>query len=189
MRFSVKNYLEEHQNQISKLNLASIEAAINLIKSTVGRGGKIITCGNGGSAATASHYITDWNKMFNLASGKKFLGFSLVDNIGLLTAYANDISFDEVFVGQLKAILEPLDLLVCVSGSGNSKNVVNATVYANSIGAETLAIVGYDGGALKKLSKYAVHVKSFDMQICEDFHLMFGHLVMKSLCGGDIHVE
>jgi D-sedoheptulose 7-phosphate isomerase len=76
--------------------------------------------------------------------------------------------------------------VIAVSGSGNSKNVVKAVEYANQAGAETLAVVGYDGGTLKKIAKHSVWVPSFDMQLCEDIHLMFGHMVMKSLCGSPI---
>ena len=128
----------------------------------------IITCGNGGSAYNASHFITDWNKMINLATGKPFRGISLCDNIGIVTAFANDLSYDEVFAGQLRAILTPGDLVIAISGSGNSRNVVKAIEYAASAGAETLAIVGYDGGRLKQIAKHVVWIPSHDMQLCED---------------------
>jgi len=80
-------------------------------------------------------------------------------------------------------ILNPGDLVIAISGSGNSKNVVRAIEYANQSGADTLAVVGYDGGALKRLARHVVWVPSFDMQLCEEVHLMFGHMVMKALCG------
>ncbi|MDF9787852.1 D-sedoheptulose-7-phosphate isomerase [Polynucleobacter sphagniphilus] len=186
INFSVSNYFKAHAELASKLNIDMFQAAVNLIKQKFDSNKKIITCGNGGSASTASHYITDWNKMVNLATGKKFRGISLCDNIGLITAYGNDISFDEVFAGQLKAIMDEGDLLVAISGSGNSPNVVKAVEYANSIGGDTLAVVGYDGGKVRDLSTTAVWVESFDMQLCEDVHLMFGHMVMKTLCGSSI---
>ena len=104
----------------------------------------------------------------------------------LLLYFGNDISYDEVFAGQLKSILSPEDLLITVSGSGNSPNVLRAIEYANSVGADTLAIVGYDGGKSKLISKESVWINSFDMQLCEDLHLMFGHMVMKALCFLDI---
>ncbi len=157
-----------------------------MINTKFNEGKKIITCGNGGSASTASHYITDWNKMVNLATGRRFRGFSLTDNVGLITAYANDTSYDQVFSGQLNAIMDEGDLLVAISGSGNSQNIYNAVEFANSIGAETLAIVGYDGGSVKKIAKHSVLVPSYDMQLCEDIHLMFGHMVMKNLCNYSI---
>lgn len=186
MNFTIDNYLKAHAQLASKINLVAFQAGVDLIKKKFESGKKIITCGNGGSASTASHYITDWNKMINLATGRKFRGISLCDNIGLITAYGNDISYDEVFAGQLKAIMDEGDLLVAISGSGNSPNVVKAIEYANSIGGDTLAVVGYDGGKVKELAKTAVWVESFDMQLCEDVHLMFGHMVMKSLCGSTI---
>lgn len=186
MDFSISNYFIAHEQLAKRLDIAMFQAGVDLIKQKFEEGKKIITCGNGGSASTASHYITDWNKMVNLATGKKFRGISLCDNIGLITAYGNDISYDEVFAGQLKAIMDEGDLLVAISGSGNSPNVVKAVEYANTIGGDTLAVVGYDGGRVKELSKTAVWVDSFDMQLCEDIHLMFGHLVMKTLCGSSI---
>jgi len=170
-----------------KIDQMAFQVGIDLIKSKFDAGKKIITCGNGGSASTASHYITDWNKMVNLATGRKFRGLSLCDNIGLITAYGNDLSYDEIFAGQLRAILDEGDLLVAISGSGNSMNVIKAVEYANESGADTLAVVGYDGGKLKPIAKLSVWVPSFDMQLCEDVHLMFGHMVMKTLCGETIN--
>jgi D-sedoheptulose 7-phosphate isomerase len=184
--FTIKNYLAAHAGLAEKLDIPVFQTGVDIICATFEAGKKIVTCGNGGSASTASHYITDWNKMVNLATGKKFRGISLCDNIGLITAYGNDISYDEVFSGQLRAILDEGDLLVAISGSGSSMNVIKAVEYANSIGADTLAIVGYDGGKLKPISKHSVWVESMDMQLCEDVHLMFGHMVMKTLTGSAI---
>ena len=184
--FTINDYVAALTSLADKLSISEFQLGIDLIRAKFESGKKIITCGNGGSAYTASHYITDWNKMVNLATNKTFYGISLCDNIGLMTAFGNDISYSEIFSGQLKAILDEGDLLVAISGSGNSANVINAVEYANSIGADTLAVVGYDGGKLKPLSKYSVWVPSFDMQLCEDFHLMFGHMVMKAICGSSI---
>ena len=168
-----------------KLDVESFQRGIDMIKTTFENGRKIITCGNGGSASTASHYITDWNKMVNLATGKKFRGISLTDNIGLITAYGNDLSYDDVFAGQVDAMMDEGDLLVAVSGSGNSPNVLKAIDAARRAKGEILGVVGYDGGKMKPLCD-RVWVPSFDMQLCEDVHLMFGHMVMKALCGYEI---
>ncbi len=184
--FSIENYFAYHSELFKKIDFQSIEVAINLIEAKFNHGHKIITCGNGGSAYTASHYITDWNKMVQIATGKPFKGISLCDNIGLITAFGNDLSYDEVFSGQLKSILDKEDLLIVVSGSGNSPNVIKALDYANSVGADTLAIVGFNGGEALKKAKYSFWVNANDMQICEDVHLMFGHLVMKKLTNGSI---
>ena len=184
--FSVEGYLLAHQNLRKSLNFAEIDDAIAMIGEAVSNNKKIVTCGNGGSALTASHYITDWNKMINLATGKKFRGISLADNVGLITAFGNDLSYEDVFIGQARAILDEGDLLVAISGSGNSPNVIKVVEYANSVGARTLGIVGYDGGKIKQIAHKSVWVNSMDMQLCEDVHLMFGHMVMKTLCGSPI---
>jgi D-sedoheptulose 7-phosphate isomerase len=184
--FSIANYLTAHAELAGCLDIGAFGAGIDLIRAKFDAGKKIFTCGNGGSASTASHYITDWNKMVNLATGRQFRGISLCDNIGVITAYGNDISYDEVFAGQLKALLDEGDLLIAISGSGNSPNVLKAVEYANAHGGDTLAVVGYDGGKLKPMARHSVHVPSFDMQLCEDVHLMFGHMVMKTLCGSAI---
>lgn len=184
--FSIERYLTAHRDLLDKLDQNAFQAGIDAVKAASEAGRQVITCGNGGSAYAASHYITDWNKMVNMATGRPFRGTSLCDNVGLVTAFANDVSYDEVFAGQLKAILAPGDLVIGISVSGNSANVVKAVEYANRAGAETLAVVGYDGGTLKRVASRSVWVPSFDMQVCEDVHLMFGHMVMKVLCGAPI---
>jgi D-sedoheptulose 7-phosphate isomerase len=185
--FSVPNYLAAHARLANELDMAAFQRGIDTVLAAWRSGKKIITCGNGGSAHTASHYITDWSKMSNLATGRKFRGVSLVDNVGLVTAFGNDLSFEDVFSGQLRALADEGDLVVVVSGSGNSPNVLKAVHAAHEAGADTLAVVGYDGGKLKQIAKQSVWVPCFDMQLCEDVHLMFGHMVMKALCGASIH--
>jgi D-sedoheptulose 7-phosphate isomerase len=184
--FSVARYLAAHGDLLRTLDIGAFEAGVSIVKAAFESGRQIITCGNGGSAHAASHFVTDWSKMVTLATGRRFRGISLCDNAGMITAFANDIAYEETFSGQLKTILEPGDLLIAISGSGNSANVVRAVEYANGAGAETLAVVGYDGGRLKQIAKHSVWVPSFDMQLCEDVHLMFGHMVMKTLCGSMI---
>lgn len=186
MKFNVNNYFGSHQKLFADLDENRLIEAVDLIKKKFESGKKIITCGNGGSAHTASHYITDWNKMTYTHTGKQFKGVCLCDNVGLITAFANDYDYSEIFSGQLKSILEKEDLVIGVSGSGNSENVIKAIDYANSFGADTLGIVGYDGGRLKKIAKHNFWVPSYDMQLCEDIHLMFGHITMKTLCNSDI---
>ena len=184
--FSVAAYLASHVSLGQRVDISAFQAGIDLVCRAVEQGRQVITCGNGGSAYAASHFITDWGKAVTAVAGSRFRGTSLCDNTGLLTAIANDLAYDQVFVGQLRAILESRDLVIAISGSGNSPNVVNAVEFANAAGAETLAVVGYDGGALKQVARHAVWVPSFDMQLCEDTHLMFGHMVMKALGGARI---
>ena len=188
INFTINDYFHSHCELFKKIDQESISKSIELIKTKFLGRNKIFTCGNGGSAYTASHYITDWNKMVNIATGSPFFGYSLCDNIGIITAFGNDISYDDIFSGQLKSIMSQEDLLIVVSGSGNSPNIINALQYANSIGAETLAIVGYDGGLAKKIAKNVCWIPSFDMQLCEDIHLMIGHMIMKELTKAPINV-
>lgn len=184
--FTVSNYLTAHMRLAQQLNVDAFQRGIDMVKAAFDSGKKIITCGNGGSASTASHYITDWNKMVNLATGKKFRGVSLCDNVGLITAYGNDLSYSDVFSGQIDALMDEGDLLVAVSGSGNSANILKAIKAARGAGGNILGVVGYDGGQMMPMCDHSVWVQSFDMQLCEDVHLMFGHMVMKSLCNFDL---
>jgi D-sedoheptulose 7-phosphate isomerase len=132
--FTVSNYLSAHSRLAQKIDINEFQRGIEIIKNAYENGKKIITCGNGGSASTASHYITDWNKMVNLATGKKFRGVSLCDNVGLITAYGNDLSYADVFAGQVDALMDEGDLLVAISGSGNSPNVLKAIEAARRAG-------------------------------------------------------
>jgi len=184
--FTVANYIQQHNSVMNSLDQEEVDFAINLIIKAWKSNHQIVTCGNGGSANTTSHYITDWNKMSNLATGKQFKGICLSDNIGMLTAYANDLSYEDIYAEQVKNMMNPGDLLIAVSGSGNSENIVRAIDVANGNGITTLAICGYDGGKIKKVAHHSLHIKSFDMQLCEDAHFVFGHMVMKKLCGNKI---
>lgn len=186
MDFSINNYINQHAKAFSSIDILAVQKCLDLIINTISNGKKIITCGNGGSASTASHYITDWNKMYNLATGKKFRGLSLADNIGIITAYGNDISYDEIFSGQVDTIMDDGDLLIVVSGSGNSPNIIKAIKAARKAGGKILGVLGYDGGEAMPLCDEVFHTPCWDMQICEDIHLSFGHLVMKTICEDDI---
>jgi len=186
MEFSIDNYIKEHKKVFNNIDQHNANLCIKKIVEKIKLNKKIITCGNGGSASTASHYITDWNKMFNLSSGQKLRGLCLTDNIGLVTAYGNDMNYDEIFSGQLNSIMDDGDLLIVVSGSGNSPNIISAIKRAHELNGDVIGVLGYDGGKAKEICDLSFHVPSWDMQICEDIHLSFGHLVMKEICGDDI---
>jgi len=175
-------YTERLSHVLKQLDHAAIDRGVALIESAWKAGKQIITLGNGGSSLTALHYINDWNKSIYLSHGKPFRGRSLVDNVGLLMSYANDIAFEDVFSEQLKNILEPGDLVIALSGSGNSENVIRAIDYANSHGAITLGLCGYRGGRLKEKAQQVIWVDADDMQLAEDVHFVFGHIVMQRLC-------
>lgn len=180
---TAKSYLSKLTKTLDALDQDQIDSAVGVIASTWQAGGQIITFGNGGSSLTALHFINDWNKSIFMASGKPFRGRSLVDNVGLIMAYGNDISFQDIFVEQLKNVLQPGDLAIAISGSGNSENVIRAVRYANDNGATTLGLCGYRGGKLKELAQHVVWADVDDMQLAEDVHAIFGHIVMQRLCG------
>ena len=153
MKFSIENYINQHNLVIKNLNHEEVENAIKLIKKTIEEEKRVAVCGNGGSAVAASHYITDWNKMVYSYTGIKFNGICLSDNIGLITAYSNDLSYDEVFSEQVKNLLQKGDLLIALSGSGNSNNVIKATNIANELGINTLQYVDLMVENSKKFQK------------------------------------
>ena len=176
-------YLGKLIAQLSTINHSEIDSAVQIVADAWHNEKQIITLGNGGSSMTALHFINDWNKSIFMNSGKPFRGRSLVDNMGLVMSYANDISFQDVFVEQLKNILNPGDLVLAISGSGNSENVIRAVQYANDSGAITLGLCGYRGGKLKDIAQHVLWADIDDMQIAEDVHAIFGHMVMQRLCG------
>jgi len=177
-----EDYINKLKNVLDNMDKKSIDEGINLVKAAWKNNSQIITLGNGGSSLTALHFINDWNKSLFLSKKKQFRGRSLVDNIGLVMSYSNDISFDDVFVEQLKNILEPNDLVIAISGSGNSENVIRAIEYANQNDALTIGLCGYRGGELKKIAQHSIWADIDDMQISEDVHFIFGHMVMQKLC-------
>lgn len=180
---TAENYIARLHAVLDSLDKDQIDQAVDLIARAWESGRQIITLGNGGSSLTALHFINDWAKSIFLSTGKPLLGRSLVDNIGLIMAYANDLSFQDVFVAQLRNVLRPGDLVIALSGSGNSENVIRAVQYANEAGAVTLGLCGYSGGKLKEIAQHHVWVNVKDMQLSEDVHAIFGHIVMQKLCG------
>lgn len=138
---------------------------------------KVIILGNGGSAATASHFACDLGKGASLEGLKRFRVISLTDNLPLITAISNDLSYDEVFKYQLENILENDDLVIGISASGNSENVVRAFEFAKSKNAKTFGLIGFLGGRLKDLSDRFIHVNSFNYGMVEDIHLIIEHMI------------
>lgn len=145
---------------------------------------RVFICGNGGSASTASHYECDFNKGVSYDQDIKYDFECLSDNVPMMMAIANDIGYDDIFVVPLRNKLNKGDVVIGISGSGNSENIVRALAYANETDAETIAICGYSGGKIKEIAKHNIHVKIDNMQIVEDVHLMLDHLMMYILSGG-----
>lgn len=167
---AITEYLDNLKAVMDTLSHEEIETVAKIIKSSK----RIYIFGNGGSGATASHFVNDFNK----GLGTKI--HCLNDNISLLTAYANDVSYDHIFMQPLVDYLEAGDTVIGISGSGNSRNIINAIEFANANGAMTVGFCGMTGGELKKKAQYSVHV-SGTMQESEDLHLIIGHIILKLL--------
>lgn len=178
----LRAYLDEEIEVIRSLDLEAISAVMNVLEKARLEGRHIFICGNGGSAATASHFASDFNKGVSENLDVKYRFECLSDNVPMMMAVANDISYDEVFREPLKNKMVEGDIVIGISGSGNSQNVVNAFDYAKSNGATTIAIVGYSGGKLKEMADYCIHVNINNMQIAEDLHMVMDHLMMYTLC-------
>jgi len=183
----IRDYISCEIETLKKLDVDAINDALNLLLEVWERRGRVYIFGNGGSASTASHFQNDFNKGVSEYVEKKFRFHCLNDNIATIMAIANDIGYDEVFRFQLKGQLEPGDIVIAISGSGNSKNVINAVEYAKSQGNKVIGITGYDGGKLRQLCDISLHAPVNSMQVAEDIHMIFDHLMMsmfyKHLCG------
>jgi len=182
----IQDYLANYCAGLSKalegVSRERFEEFIQLLEDAYRHDRQVFFMGNGGSGSTASHFICDLNKGVSYGRSKRFRGTSLNDNLATITAYANDVSYEDVFVEQLRNFLEPGDLVVALSGSGNSRNVLKAIDYANSRGAHTVGLCGFDGGKLAAAVRTPVLVPVRDMQIAEDGHMVLLHVAMQALC-------
>ncbi len=181
MKEQIKEYFRRLQKTIENLDLDEITEAVNAVWEAYERKAVIYIFGNGGSAATASHFVGDFNKGISEGKDKKFNLVCLNDNIPMLTAIANDIGYKEVYRFPLRGKLKKEDLVIAISGSGNSVNIINAVLYAKETGCKVIGITGYDGGVLRRLADYHMDVNVDDMQLAEDVHISFGHMMYQVL--------
>ena len=182
MKERIISYFDKEKQTIDRLDYDQIAEAVKAISAAYEREATIYVFGNGGSAATASHFVCDFNKGISEGKRKKFHLICLNDNTPIITAIGNDISYDEIYRFQLRDCLKPDDLIIAISGSGNSKNVLRAVEYAHEIGTKVVGITGYSGGKLSEIADYHMHVPVDDMQITEDLHMSFDHMMYRVLC-------
>ncbi|MCU0226287.1 MAG: SIS domain-containing protein [Bryobacterales bacterium] len=178
------SYASDLQATLSGLDLAKVDQAIQWFQETRDAGGAIYLCGNGGSAASVSHIACDIVKGCSYQKDKKFRVMALTDNLATITAYANDVGYSEVFVEPLRNFAKPGDLVVAVSGSGNSPNVVKALEYARTVPCRTIAMTGRDGGKLAPLGDLNLHVPNPHMGRIEDAHMMMLHMIAYAFMDG-----
>lgn len=162
---------------LQSVDLAEVNDAIALFERARRDKRYIFVFGNGGSATTASHLVTDVVKAASYGRELRFRILALNESYSTLTAYSNDVAYEVVFEEQLKNFAEPNDLVVAISGSGNSPNVVRAVAFANQQGCHTLAMTGRDGGRLAQVAQHNVRVQESHMGRIEDAHLMICHMI------------
>jgi len=174
-------FAEQYKTDLLKaldtIDLERVGKAIDLLASAREQGRRIFVCGNGGSASAASHFATDLVKGASFGRTRRFRIMALTDSLPTITAYSNDVAYECVFVEQLKNFAEPGDILVAISGSGNSPNVLRAVEYANSLGCATIALSGKNGGQLGPLAQLNLQVSHAHMGRIEDGHLIILHMI------------
>ncbi len=181
MRDSSHEYIEGLKRALDEFPHFHFERLIEVLLRAYHDEQHIFVMGNGGSASTASHWVADLNKGCCLDHKKKFKMMSLSDSISSMLAYANDLSYEEIFVEQLKNFFIPGDVVIGISGSGNSKNVLNAIDYANDNGGITVGLCGFSGGQLHRLVQVPILVRVADLQKVEDIHMVVVHMTMQRL--------
>ena len=177
---NAKQYFEELQSVVTTLSHEEIEGIADVLLHAHEGGRTVFLFGNGGSASLASHLACDLGKGTAYCNGReRFRVLALTDNLPTLTAWANDSSYEDVFAEQLRNFVRPRDVAFAISGSGNSKNVLNALQVAREAGAITVGISGFQGGQMKVLCDICVVVPSNNMQIIEDLHLAMAHSIFR----------
>jgi D-sedoheptulose 7-phosphate isomerase len=178
---AVQSYFADFKATLDQIDRRPIEQTIErLHQARLGRQ-KIFIMGNGGSASTASHFVCDLAKNTRAANYPDFRVIGLSDNMGLVTAYANDEGYENIFVKQLASLLDEEDVVIGISTSGNSPNVLQAISFANEMKATTIGFTGFDAGRLGNLVDIQLHVPSSCIEQVEDIHLLFEHLITKVL--------
>ncbi len=177
----ISDYLGLLQRTISELPEDTIRKVIDTIKQAHADGRQVFVVGNGGSASCASHIACDFQKGVKETSGKRFRAMSLTDNVAVMTAWANDTDYVNIFAEQLDSLLDSGDVVLAISASGNSPNVIKAVEKAKEMGAVTIGWSGYDGGKLGRAVDIPIVIKSDNMQRIEDVQLILGHVVFHCL--------
>ena len=178
----IENYFNEVKRCLDELDVKKIELAIDMLLEAYKNGRKVFILGNGGGASTASHMACDLGKgtlqRIYDNSERRLRAISLTDNVATMTAFGNDLSFDDIFIQQLRNLVETDDLVIALSGSGNSKNVIKAMEYAKSCGAKTIGILGFTtGGKAGKIVDCSIVVPSNHYGPIEDIQLILNHLI------------
>lgn len=177
----VEAHIDEVRRVLAEMPAGEVERVIYIILDAYRRQRHVYVVGNGGSASTASHFACDMSKATISGDLPRLRVTSLTDNVALLTAWANDSSYEAVFAEQLANLLDPGDVVVAISASGKSPNILAAVDTARSRGAVTVGLVGFNGGPLKTMVDVAVHVPSHSYGVVEDCHLVLEHAITAAM--------
>jgi D-sedoheptulose 7-phosphate isomerase len=184
-----RDYFNKVSDTLSRVDTDSVMKLVRLLLNARELGNTVFIFGNGGSGATASHVTGDFLKGVSYGLDKRFKVQCLNDNVPGMMAISNDLTYDEIFLEQLKVFLRKDDVVIGISGSGNSSNVVKALEYARDQGAHTVAFCGYKGGKVKDIASIVVHAPIQDMEVTEDIHIVIFHAIkqvmMRELKGDD----
>ena len=175
------DYVYNSMQAMDALSIEDINRVVDVLYDAYLYNKTVFIMGNGGSASTSSHFACDLFKFIGSEFDKKLKVVALTDNNAIITAYANDLSYDDIFVEQLKIMMSRGDVVIGISGSGNSPNVLSAIEYALSNGGVAVGITGFDGGELINMVFNSINVPVNDMQIAEDIHLMLCHIITRLL--------
>lgn len=170
-------YKSQLLSALETIDLDQVSQAIEILAEARASNRQIFVCGNGGSASTASHFVCDMVKGASFGRSTRFRIMALTDSMATITAYSNDVAYDCIFAEQLKNFAQPGDVVLAISGSGNSPNVVCAVEYANSIGCQTIALTGRNGGKLGPLANLQIQVAEPHMGRIEDGHMIVCHMI------------
>jgi D-sedoheptulose 7-phosphate isomerase len=177
----VDNYLDSIRNCLDEINKIEVGKAVDAIFEAYRNQKRVYVIGNGGSAATATHFACDLSKGTSVEGKTRLAAISLTDNISILTAVANDIGYPSVFKEQLAILLNRDDVVIGISASGNSPNILEAIKYAKSRGAVTVGICGFGGGELSKIVDKPIVVQTKDYRSVEDAHMIIAHMISREI--------
>ena len=179
-----KDYIKRYLNRLEEVDLSVLDSIIKVLFGAWKNGNSVFIIGNGGSASTASHMACDLSKGVIKdvqKPAKRMRVLSLTDNVAHMTALGNDLSYDEIFSEQLSHFAKPGDVLIAISASGNSPNIIKAVEKANSTGMASIGLLGFDGGKIKDMVDHPLIYPEKDYGRAEDFHLMVNHIMTERL--------
>ena len=173
----LEDYSSEIINGFSSIDLNHFQQIAEVINQTIKKGNTIYCCGNGGSSAISDHFVCDFLKGASTDTNIQPIIHSFTSNTPTLTAVANDISYEEIFSFQLEKYAEANDILICISSSGQSPNIIKVIKAAKQIGVKTISFVGFKGGKAKEISDFCIHIESNNYGIVEDIHQSLMHML------------